>query len=65
MKSKTIFLFFAVLFTWFSAKSHSPTEIGFRFIEENNKTYMEVHLTSITLFDLLYSLHPELRSKES
>lgn len=65
MKAKKIFLLFTVLFTCFSAKSHSPTEIGFRFIEEDNNTYLEVHLTSITLFDLLYSLHPELKSKES
>ena len=47
------------------SQAHSPTEIGFKFTEENQRTYLQVHLTTSTLFDLLYDLKPELRSRES
>lgn len=53
------------LSTLFFARAHSKTEIGYRFIEEKEKTYLEVHLTSATIFDLLYELHPELKSRAS
>lgn len=53
------------LFICFSLGAHSRTEVGFRFTEEDNKTYLNVHLTSSTLFDILYDLYPELESRES
>lgn len=58
-------LLFAALLACFSAKAHSRTEIGYSFHEEDQKTYLEVHLTSLTLFDLVYDLRPELKSQVS
>ncbi|MEM6737101.1 MAG: hypothetical protein AAF620_13630 [Bacteroidota bacterium] len=61
---KIIFVASVVLISSISY-GHSPTEISFRFTEENQKKYLQVHLTSITLFDMLYHLKPELKSRES
>ena len=63
LKKLTIYLI--VLMGYLSSSAHSQTEIGFRFIEEDEQTYLEVHLTSLTIFDLLYDLYPYLKSKES
>lgn len=48
-----------------NVKAHSPTEIGFKFIQENEKTFLEVHMTSITLFDLLGEEVPSLKNSSS
>ncbi|MEM1406750.1 MAG: hypothetical protein AAGG59_08250, partial [Bacteroidota bacterium] len=61
---KIVFVVSTVLISSLSY-GHSPTEISFRFTEENQKKYLQVHLTSITLFDMLYHLKPELKSRES
>ncbi|MEM9391590.1 MAG: hypothetical protein AAGA02_14020 [Bacteroidota bacterium] len=61
---KIVFVSSAVLISSLSY-GHSPTEISFRFTEDNQKKYLQVHLTSITLFDMLYHLKPELKSRES
>lgn len=61
---KIIILFF-ILSISHLASAHSKTEIGLRFIEEDGKTYVEAHLTSATLFDLLYDMYPYLESQES
>ena len=54
-----------LLLAYQSIHAHARTEIGFRFTEEEQKTYLEIHLTSLTLFDLLHHLYPELKSRES
>ena len=53
------------LVTCLSIEAHSRTEIGFRFSEKDENTFLDIHLTSLTLFDLIYDLYPELESKES
>ena len=65
MINKSILLACLMLLCLFSINAHSRTEIGFRFIEEDEKTYLEIHLTSLTLFDLIYDLYPELESEKS
>lgn len=57
--------FFALFVVGLLTHAHSPTELGFKFVEENDQTYLEIHLTTITLFDLLYSVEPELKTSES
>ncbi len=61
----SITLLFAFLIVCNITSAHSRTEIGFKFIEEERNTYLEVHLTTLTLFDLLHDLYPALKSKES
>lgn len=58
-------LLIPILLVGFLVKAHSPTEIGFKILEEDSKTYLEIHLTTHTLFDLLYAQNPELKTRES
>lgn len=64
MLNKTLIVFSIFLLGHFVSFAHSKTEIGFRIVEEENQTFLEVHLTTLTLFDLLYELYPFLASEE-
>ena len=48
-----------------SATAHSPTEIGIKLIHQEDHVFLEVHLTSSTLFDILGEQIPELKGAES
>ena len=65
MIHKRIMVLCLALVTCLSIEAHSRTEIGFRFSEKDENTFLDIHLTSLTLFDLIYDLYPELESKES
>jgi len=63
-KIRTIYIVFCMSICM-QSKAHSPTEIGFKFLAQNDQVYLEVHLTSITLFDLLGNQFPELKNAEA
>ncbi len=61
---KPLLLIFALTMVLpFSGQSHTPSNISFLIKEEAGSTELSIHLTSQTIFDLLYHLKPELRDQ--
>lgn len=58
-------LFLSIIIKWQNAYSHSPNEIGLHIIQKENVSQLEVHLTSLTVFDILYSRDSTLRKRHS